>query len=83
MYHLYIIYSNYLDAYYIGYTGDQLKERLRRHNSQHKGFTGKTDDWQIVYTEGYSYKKEAYARERQLKSWKSKKRIQSLIERNS
>jgi putative endonuclease len=45
----------------------------------HKGFTGQVQDWEIVYTEFYSTKEEAYAREREVKRWKSRKRIEKLI----
>ena len=31
-----------------GYSGDELQERIRKHNSNHKGFTGGTGDWIIV-----------------------------------
>ena len=78
-FHLYILYSASRDQYYIGHTGDSLEERLRKHNSNHKGFTGNVNDWKIVYTEVYSSKEEAYKREREIKSWKSKTRIQKLI----
>ena len=78
MYHVYILYSNKLDKYYIGHTSD-IVARLRRHNSNHKGWTGKANDWEVVYSEDYQTKNEAYSRERQLKAWKSRKRIEALI----
>ena len=78
-YLVYILYSSIGDQFYIGHTGELMEERLRKHNASHKGFTGKYHDWQIVYTETYSTKDEAYARERQLKKWKSRKRIEQLI----
>jgi putative endonuclease len=53
--------------------------RLRRHNNNHKGFTGKADDWKIMYTEYYSEKKLALNREREIKSWKSRTRIERLL----
>ncbi len=53
--------------------------RLRKHNTNHKGFTGKANDWVIVYKEEYTNKKTAYKRERQVKKWKNRKRIESLI----
>ena len=56
-----------------------MKERLRRHNSHHKGFTGRADDWQLVYQEEYAKKEEAYAREREVKGWKSRKKIIELL----
>ena len=78
-FHLYILYSPSKDKYYIGHTGDDLNERLRRHNSDHKGFTGRVGDWRIVYTEEFRTKEDAYKREREIKAWKSKKRIELLI----
>ncbi|PJA05205.1 MAG: excinuclease ABC subunit C, partial [Flavobacteriales bacterium CG_4_10_14_0_2_um_filter_35_18] len=44
-----------------------------------KGFTGKVDDWELKYQEHYLKKEEAYLRERILKSWKSRKKIEELI----
>jgi putative endonuclease len=75
----YILYSSTADQYYVGHTTDILLERLRKHKSNHKGYTGRFHDWEIVYSEQFETKKLAYAREREVKSWKSKKRIVSLI----
>ncbi|PWN68854.1 GIY-YIG nuclease family protein [Chryseobacterium phosphatilyticum] len=79
MCYCYILYSISLDQYYVGHCCEELQERLRKHLSEHKGFTSKTKDWIIVYTEEFTSKKEAYKRERQIKAWKSKIRIQKLI----
>ncbi|HTN07679.1 GIY-YIG nuclease family protein [Agriterribacter sp.] len=79
MWTFYILYSCSANKYYIGVTGDNVTERLRRHNTHHKGFTGKTNDWEIIYTEKYQTKNEAYSRERQVKKWKSRKLIQQLV----
>ena len=78
-FHFYIIYSVSLDSYYIGHTGDEPAERLRRYNSNHKGFTAKANDWTIVHLEPYQDKADAYAREREVKNWKSRKRLEQLI----
>ena len=75
----YILFSESLDAYYIGFTGDMMSTRLAKHLSRHKGFTAKARDWKIVYSEVYNSKSEAMQREKQLKGWKSKKRIRELI----
>ncbi|NHM02971.1 GIY-YIG nuclease family protein [Flavobacterium difficile] len=75
---VYIIYSSVKNKFYIGYTSD-LEERIIRHNQKSKGFTGNTDDWKLMYTENYSIKSEAIAREKQIKSWKSRIKIQELI----
>ena len=78
MYYFYILYSTQLDKYYLGHTSD-LAERVRKHNSNHRGFTGKANDWKLVYKEKYLDKHEAYLRERQVKKWKNRERIESLI----
>ncbi len=78
MYYFYLLHSEQLGKYYIGHSKDP-KNRLKKHNTNHKGFTGKVNDWEIVYTEIFQSKSEAYARERQVKSWKSKKKIEQLI----
>ncbi len=80
---LYILHSKTIDSYYIGSTCDELSERLRKHNSNHKGFTGRAHDWSIVYFEKYDSKSDALKRELQLKKWKNRKRIQALINDHS
>ena len=80
LFYTYILFSEKRNKYYIGHTGDKLVERLRKHNSQHQGYTGKTGDWQVVYTEKFATKTEAYAREGEIKSWKNRKRIEELID---
>ncbi|MGE8553535.1 MAG: GIY-YIG nuclease family protein [Chryseobacterium jejuense] len=40
----YILYSESLEKYYIGHSCDDLQERLRKHLSNHKGFTSKAKD---------------------------------------
>ena len=77
-YHTYILYSVQIDRYYIGSTGDDLEERLRRHNTNHKGFTGTANDWVYYHLEEYSSKGEAVKREKEIKSKKSRKYIESL-----
>jgi len=79
-YTVYIIYSELKNKYYIGFTSDDLAERIRKHNSNHKGFTGSIGDWIVKYTETYEEKPLAIKRERELKSWKSRKRIERLIQ---
>ena len=68
-----------MNRYYIGYTGDTMINRLKKHLSNHKGFTGKEIDWQVVYSEIYLEKKDAIIREKLVKSWKSRIMIQKLI----
>ena len=79
MHYLYILYSASLSKYYIGYTSTSPELRLQKHLASHKGFTSKATDWQIVHTETFPSKALAMQRENQLKSWKSKTRIEELI----
>lgn len=65
-YTVYILYSASLDKYYVGFTSD-LEERIRKHNTNHKGFTGRDNgDWKLRWKEVYSSKSEAMFRERRI-----------------
>jgi putative endonuclease len=75
----YILYSKTLDKYYIGSTEGTLEARLKKHLSNHNGFTGKSKDWILVYHEEYEDKQDALKREMQIKSWKSRKLFEILI----
>ncbi|WP_115124456.1 GIY-YIG nuclease family protein [Marinirhabdus gelatinilytica] len=77
-YFTHILYSKKLNKYYVGYT-QQLSKRLDNHNWKHKGFTGRANDWVLVYKEQFAKKSEALSRERQIKRWKSRKMIEKLI----
>ena len=82
MCYVYILYSAGLDLYYIG-SSENPELRLAKHLSRHKGFTSKASDWKIMYTEAFEDKAGALARQRQLKSWKNRARLESLIKRSS
>jgi len=78
-YIVYIIYSASLNKFYVGYTGDEMNVRLKKHNANHKGFTGRNADWMIKYTEEFETKYDAMKREKEIKGWKSRLKIQKLI----
>ena len=78
MYFVYIIYSPLKDKYYVGACED-VSKRLVKHNTNHSGFTGKMGDWVIKWNEEHPHKTTALARERQIKSWKSRKMIEKII----
>jgi len=79
MAHTYIIFSPSLNRYYVGATNDDIQERIRRHNSNHKGYTGKANDWVLALAEPCETLELAMRREREIKAWKSRKRIETLI----
>ncbi len=78
-FHLYILYSPQSDKYYVGNTGEHLTERIKRHNAEYKGFTGKTKDWRLVYVEKFETEEEAIRREIEIKGWKSRAKIEALV----
>src|SRR5438552_4059982 len=78
MFIFYILHSSVKNYYYAGHTGDAIEERLRKHNSNYKGFTDRTGDWKIVYRELYDAREEANKREREVKVWKSRIKIEAL-----
>ena len=80
MAYTYILYSPSLDRYYVGSTRDSLTERIRRHNSQHNGYTGKANDWVIKHSEPFDSIELAMRREREIKGWKRRSAIERLIE---
>ncbi len=79
MFYFYILHSKSLDKYYFGHTSESLEERLRKHLSNHSGFTSRAKDWEIVYSERFEDKSSAYKRELEVKKWKSKLRVDKLI----
>jgi len=78
--HFYILFSELKNKFYLGHTCDDLSERIRKHNANHRGFTGNVPDWKLAYAEEFELKKEAFFRERQVKAWKSRKKILELID---
>jgi putative endonuclease len=78
-YTVYILFFQLMNKYYVGFTGDNILERLKKHSTSHKGFTGGIGDWKIVYTEVFLTKKETMEREKQIKNWESRKMLEKLI----
>ena len=77
---VYILFSTTKNKYYIGYSAN-IQERIIRHNQKSKGFTGAVTD--LMYTEKFVSKTEALAREKQIKSWKSRIKIEALIKKSN
>ena len=77
-YFCYILYSALRDRYYVG-SCSNLEERIKKHNTNHTGFTGKTGDWILSYREVFNTVEEARKRESEIKKWKSRRLIEKLI----
>ena len=79
LFKVYKLFSKIKNRYYVGCTGDDINERIRKHNTNHKGFTGKTGDWILVHEEIFDTKSDALKREKYIKDQKSRKYIEQLI----
>ena len=78
MYYGYILYSRFLDRYYVGSSQD-LIERLKKHLNNHNGFTAKAKDWIIVFSIPFQTRAEALRWEKSVKRKKSRSYIEWLI----
>ncbi len=77
----YAIYNRKHNKVYIGET-DNLAERMRAHNDHRfaTSFTARFDgSWELVYEECLANRQEARKRERQLKSYRGRQFIKSLV----
>ena len=79
---VYILFSDSLKKFYVGSTTGLPESRLRKHLTDHKGYTAKSKDWKIVFTEKTSSKSDALIREKQIKAWKSHDLIRNLIDKS-
>ena len=78
VYCTYILYSETLDKYYIGYTND-IRRRIEEHNRPKGKFTDKGIPWKIVHTEDFESAQLAYQRELEVKGKKSRKYIEWIL----
>ena len=78
MYYVYVLQSLKDKRFYTGFT-ENLEERIRQHNNKEEPATKARVPFKLVYFEGCLLKKDAIARERQLKSGKGKKYLRIRI----
>jgi putative endonuclease len=80
MAHVYILYSPFIDKYYIGSCND-LEERLGQHRNKDfdRSFTAmKADDWQLFFSVSDLGYEQARAIEFHIKKMKSRKYLNDL-----
>ena len=82
MFYIYIIQSQKTGRYYTGSCHD-LDIRIERHNDGATPSTKPARPWKLVYSESYATNSEALKREREIKSKKSRRYIEFLIESSS
>lgn len=83
MFSVYAIYNN--GKIYIGYTSD-LCTRLKRHNgilkNKSTSYTNKNKGiWKLIYKEEFKTRQEAVRREKELKSFRGREFVRSLIKK--
>ncbi len=78
IYTVYILYSAKIDRYYVGHT-ENISIRLKQHNEGISTYTSKATDWILMYSENFSSRVDAHKRELEIKSKKSRKYIEWLI----
>ena len=78
MFTVYILHSEKIDRFYVGYTNN-IARRILEHNRKKGKYTDGGIPWKLVYTEKYETKHEAMSREKYIKLKKSKDFIKRLI----
>jgi len=76
---VYILQTQSSSRFYIGCAHDPI-DRLSEHQRGQTASTRGRGPWVLVYQEQFDTSSEALRRERQLKSWKSHRSIQELID---
>ena len=81
-YYIYVLASRKNGTLYIGVTNNLLKRIYEHKNKTFDGFTKKYDIDKLVYYECYDNIEYAITREKQMKKWSRKWKIE-LIEKNN
>ncbi len=79
MYYLYILLNYSKTKTYVGIT-DNVKRRLREHNSGRSFYTSKFGPWKLVYIECFENRNEARKREKYFKSAAGRKKIKKILQ---
>jgi putative endonuclease len=78
MYYVYILKSLRNSKLYKGFTND-LKRRIKEHNSGQSTFTSNNGPWKLIYYEAFISENDAKREEKFLKSGKGKERLKWLF----
>ena len=79
MYYLYILYSQSIDKFYIGYSSDPAR-RLKEHNHlENTIWTKRGQPWELKTSIPYEDMRQAIKAERKLKKLKSRRVINQVI----
>ena len=82
MFFVYILRSVQVDIFYVGHT-DDLAKRIREHQTGRSPYTRTRGPWELVHVEVFSTRAEAMKREREIKSRKSRRYIETLVKESN
>lgn len=82
MFYTYILMSLSSGRYYIG-SCENIEKRIKQHNTGKEKSTKGFVPWKLVHKESFNSRSNAVIRERQLKSWKSRKALERLFKKNN
>jgi putative endonuclease len=77
-YYIYILTNQYNTVFYVGVTNNLIRRVYEHKNKLVKGFTSKYNLNKLVYYEVFSDVRDAIYREKQIKSWNRKKKIEMI-----
>lgn len=75
---VYILKSKVDDGFYVGYT-ENIKRRLKEHNSGLNQSTKSKKPWKLIFFEGYLDKKDAQRREKYLKTSQGMRLLKRML----
>ena len=78
MFTVYVLRSLKSGTYYVGQTNN-LADRIKRHNSNTEKATRNRGPWELVYSEQFATRAEAWNREREIKAQKERAYIDRLV----
>ena len=81
-YYVYILTTTHNKVLYVGVTNDLARRTAEHQNETVDGFTKKYNVHKLVYFEAYSDPQIAIKREKQLKRWIRKKKIELIEAQN-
>lgn len=59
-----------------------MEYRLGKHLQDHGGYTSRAKDWVLVWHKNFQTKSDAHLKEREIKSWESRGRIEQLVSKS-
>jgi putative endonuclease len=77
-YYIYILTNQYNTVFYVGVTNNLIRRVYEHKNKLVKGFTSKYNINKLVCYEVFSDVRDAIYREKQIKSWNRKKKIEMI-----